>query len=88
MKGSPTTALILAIASFFTCGIILSIPALLMANDYMKTGGPEVGMANAARILAIINIALSIVGIILWILMMAGLFAFAATGPATSVISL
>mgnify|MGYP000900581982 CR=1 FL=1 len=86
MKGSPTTALILAIASFLTCGILLSIPALLMANDYLKTGGPEASTANTARIIAIVNIALSIVGLLIWVLVMAGVFAFAATAPATSLI--
>ncbi|MBX3097140.1 MAG: hypothetical protein KF812_09780 [Fimbriimonadaceae bacterium] len=82
MKGSPTTALVLAIVSWFTCGIFLSIPALLIANNCLASGTAEQGTAQAAKIIALVNIVVSVVGVIVWIMAMAGMVAIAGIGAA------
>ena len=65
-------ALVLAIASYAVCGLILSIPALLFAISAKKITDdipthPDRGIANAAYIAAIVNIVLSALLIVLYI---------------------
>ena len=65
-------ALVLAIASYAVCGLILSIPALLFAISAKKITDdipthPDRGLANAAYIAAIVNIVLSALLIVLYI---------------------
>ena len=71
----PTTmalaALIMSIVSIFTCGALLSIPSLIMANNALKVtnqypGHPDASMANIARIVSIISIVLTALGVLLY----------------------
>lgn len=75
-------ALVLAIVSWFVCGLFLSIPAFIIAKkaerETLASGGAYSGegMAKAARIIALINIIFSILVIIgVVILIIAGVFA-------------
>ena len=69
---TPTNAmlaLILACLSFVACGIFMSIPAVIIAGGALQItnsqpGHPDASNANAARILAWINIGIQIVGLI------------------------
>ncbi|MEC8258246.1 MAG: hypothetical protein VXZ94_03560 [Candidatus Thermoplasmatota archaeon] len=65
-------ALVLAIASYAGCNLILSIPALFFAISAKKITDdipthPDRGIANAAYIAAIVNIVLSALLIVLYI---------------------
>ena len=65
-------ALVLAIASYAVCGLILSIPALLFAISAKKITDdipthPDRGIANAAYIAAIVNIVISALLIVIYI---------------------
>ncbi len=77
--GKALTALILAIVGLFVCPIVLNVIALVLANQSLRairasngwlTGE---GMANAARIISIIALALVAIGILILIV---GLVAF------------
>ena len=64
-------ALVLAIASFAGCGLLMSIPALLVAISAKKITDnspthPDRGIANAAHITAIVNICVSTLFIIVY----------------------
>ena len=68
---SAMTALILACLSFVTCGIFLSIPAVIMASRALQITGsmpnhPDHGTAQAANIVGWINIAIFVLAILLW----------------------
>lgn len=85
----PTTtalvALILACLSFVTCGALMSVPALVMANNALKItnqypGHPDAGMASAARIVSIISIVLTVIGLLFY----GVLFAIMLSDPAMS----
>jgi hypothetical protein len=76
-SGKALAALVLAILSFFTLGIILAIVALILANSAQKeiaaSGGQigGAGQARAARLLALINIILSVlvlVGVVAYLI--------------------
>ncbi len=85
----PTTtalvALILACLSFVTCGALMSVPALFMANNALKItnqypGHPDAGMASAARIVSIISIVLTVLALLFY----GVLFAIMLSDPAMS----
>ena len=64
-------ALILSIVSVFTCGALMSIPALIMANSALKItdqmpGHPDASMAKIAKIVSIISIALTALGVLFY----------------------
>jgi len=66
---NATLALVLSCISFVAMGPLLSIPGLIIANGALKItdslpGHPDAGMAKAAKIVATINIALTVVLII------------------------
>ena len=70
MGGFPTTsaqlALILSIVSVFFGGFCLAIPSLLISQNALKItnmypGHPDAGIANAARIISMIVIGITIV---------------------------
>lgn len=68
---NATLALVLAIASFAGCGLLMSIPALLVAISAKKITDnspthPDRGIANAAHITAIVNICVSTLFIIIY----------------------
>ena len=76
----PTTmalvALILSIVSIFTCGALMSIPSLIMANNALKItnqypGHPDASMANIAKIVSIISIVLTALGVLFYGIMIA-----------------
>ena len=71
----PTTmalvALILSIVSIFTCGALMSIPSLIMANNALKVtnqypGHPDASMAKIAKIVSIISIVLTALGVLFY----------------------
>ena len=69
-------ALILACLSWVTCGICMSLPALLIANSALNItkqvpGHPDQGNANAAYWVALINIIISILVIVLYAVLIA-----------------
>ena len=69
-------ALILACLSWVTCGICMSLPALLIANSALNItnqvpGHPDQGNANAAYWVALINIIVSILVVFLYIVIIA-----------------
>ena len=76
----PTTmalvALILSIVSIFTCGALMSIPSLIMANNALKItdqfpGHPDASMAKIAKIVSVISIVLTAVGVLAYGIMIA-----------------
>ena len=86
---APTTmalvALILSIVSIFTCGALLSIPSLIMANNALKVTNqypshPDAGTAKAAQIVSWVSIGFTILGLIFYGI----LFAIMLSDPAMS----
>jgi hypothetical protein len=76
---SALAALILACLSFVLCGVFMSIPALIMAGQALQItknmpGHPDHGTAQAAQIVAWVNIGLTILVVILY----AGMIGFFA----------
>lgn len=71
-------ALVLAIVSWFVCGLFLSIPAYIIAKkaerETLASNGAYSGegMAKAAKIIALINIIVSILVIVLVVILIAG----------------
>jgi hypothetical protein len=62
-----TLALVLACLSWISCGCFLSIPAVILASSALEItkvnpGHPDHGTANAANIVGWINIGVTIVG--------------------------
>jgi hypothetical protein len=62
-----TLALVLACLSWVSCGCFLSIPAVILASSALEItkvnpGHPDHGTANAANIVGWINIGVTIVG--------------------------
>jgi hypothetical protein len=76
-EGSATAALIVAIVGFFVCAPVGAIVALVLANNAQKkieaSGGTLTGesQVRAARIIAWIEIALTVLVIIGWIILIA-----------------
>ena len=75
---SAMVALILACLSFVTCGPLLSIPAVILAGQALQITGsmpnhPDHGTAQAANIVGWINIAIVVLGILLWIVVFGGI---------------
>ena len=67
-------ALILACLSFVTCGFFMSIPALILAQGALQItesipGHPDQGSAKAAQVVAWVNIILSAIGAILYVVL-------------------
>ena len=67
-------ALILACLSFVTCGCFMSIPALILAQGALQItesmpGHPDQGQAKAAQVVAWVNIAMSIIGALLYMVL-------------------
>ena len=76
---SALAALILACLSFVLCGVFMSIPALIMAGQALQItknmpGHPDHGTAQAAQIVAWVNIGITILVVIFYI----GMFGFLA----------
>jgi hypothetical protein len=73
-EGTATAALIIAIVGFFICAPVGAIVALVLANGAMKrieaSGGRLTGMdqARAARIIAIVELALTAVVVLIGII--------------------
>ena len=64
-------AMILAAISYFMCGICSAIPAVIIANGALQItnnqpGHPDHGLARAAQILGWVMIILTVVGILIW----------------------
>ncbi|TCJ23625.1 DUF4190 domain-containing protein [Nocardioides jejuensis] len=82
-------SLVLAIVSWFVCGLFLSIPAFFIAKGAEKEtlasqgtiGGA--GMLRAAKIIALIQIIFSIIAIIVVIALVAGGAFSSTTGTST-----
>ena len=86
MAVPPTTnavlALVLGILGWVGCGICTSLPAFFVAQSAIKTTSaypnhPDAGMANAAKWVSLINVILSVLVILFYVVLFAGL---AATG--------
>jgi len=84
MAVPPTTnavlALVLAILGWVGCGICTSLPAFFVAQSAIKTASaypnhPDAGMANAAKWVSLINVILSVVVILFYVLLFVGLAA-------------
>jgi hypothetical protein len=73
-EGTATAALIIAIVGFFICAPVGAIVALVLANSAMRrieaSGGRLTGMdqARAARIIAIVELALTVVVVLIGII--------------------
>jgi hypothetical protein len=84
-EGSATAALIIAIVGFFVCAPVGAIVALILANSAEKriqeSGGRLTGLdqAKAARIIAIIELALTALAILFFVIVVLG-----AIGASTS----
>jgi hypothetical protein len=69
-------ALVLGILSYIVCPVILAIGAWIMGNNELKAinsgKSPEAGrtLANIGKWLGIVNIILSIIGLILFVILM------------------
>jgi len=64
-------AMILAAVSYFMCGICSAIPAVIMANGALQItrsqpGHPDQGLAKAAQIMGWVMIILTVLGIVIW----------------------
>tara|TARA_B100000579_G_scaffold245349_1_gene201404 strand:+ start:521 stop:937 length:417 start_codon:yes stop_codon:yes gene_type:complete len=64
-------AMILAAISYFMCGICSAIPAVIIANGALQItnnqpGHPDHGLARAAQIMGWVMIILTVVGILIW----------------------
>ncbi len=81
--------LVLGILSLVMCGLIAGIPAWIMGNNSLKdidagyADPNERGMVQAGRICGIISVALSVVGILIWMLIFVVFGAAAITGTQT-----
>lgn len=84
MAVPPTTnavvALVLAILGWVGCGICTSLPAFFVAQSAIKTASaypnhPDSGMANAAKWVSLINVILSVLVILFYVVLFAGLAA-------------
>ena len=67
-------ALILACLSFVTCGCFMSIPALILAQGALRItesmpGHPDQGQAKAAQVVAWVNIGLTVVVALFYIVL-------------------
>jgi hypothetical protein len=77
-EGSATAALIIAIVGFFVCAPVGAIVALVLANSAEKriqeSGGRLTGLdqARAARIIAIIELALTALAILFFVIVLLG----------------
>ena len=83
---NATLALVLSCISFVAMGPLLSIPGLIIANGALKItdslpGHPDAGMAKAARIVATINIVLTVVLIIFIMILVMSLSTMENTAP-------
>lgn len=86
-NNDATISLVLGILSIICCGFLAGIPAIIFANKAEKSfamnpgAGSGQGLAKAGKILGIIGTVLSVLGIIVWI----GLIALgAASGDFSS----
>ncbi|MBF27107.1 MAG: hypothetical protein CMA98_05030 [Euryarchaeota archaeon] len=64
-------AMILAAISYFMCGICSAIPAVIIANGALQItnnqpGHPDHGLARAAQIMGWVMIVITVVGILIW----------------------
>ena len=64
-------AMVLAALSYFLCGICSAIPAVIMANGALQItrsqpGHPDQGLAKAAQIMGWVMIILTVLGILIW----------------------
>ena len=84
MAVPPTTnavvALVLAILGWVGCGICTSLPAFFVAQSAIKTASaypnhPDSGIANAAKWVSLINVILSVLVILFYVVLFAGLAA-------------
>jgi len=70
-------SLVLAIVSFFVCGLILSIPAVFLGRSAQReidASGGRIsgrGMATAGFIVGLVNVAISVIVIIIVIIVLA-----------------
>ena len=80
----PTTnavlALVLGIIGWVGCGICTSLPAFFIAQSAIKTASaypshPDQSMANAAKWVALINVIVYVLGILFYVVIIAGLAA-------------
>ncbi len=81
-SGNAVTALVLSLLAWAVCPLVLAVVALVFASrassEIAASGGRigGAGMVTAARIIAWINVALSLLGIALFVLVVVfGLFA-------------
>lgn len=69
-SSQAVVALVLGVASFFTCGLIVAIPAIIVGRNAQRqidASGGHVqgrGMATAGIVLGIVNVVLSVLAII------------------------
>ena len=71
--GKATASMVCGIVSFFCCGLVLGIIAIVLANQYFQeTGDLENGKAKAGKICGIIGIVLWVIGIIIYVALLAG----------------
>ena len=67
-----TAALILSILGIVMCGVCTAVPGLILANGALAItkqypNHPDAGSANAAMIIGWIVIALTLLGILIWV---------------------
>lgn len=72
-EGTAIAAFVVALVGLFVCGVVTGIVALVLANNAQQkitaSGGRLTGsgFVTAARVIAIISIVLSVLGIVLLI---------------------
>ena len=75
-SSNATLILILGIASIFIFGIILGPIAWILGNNALKSGAvdpAQIGQVNIGRICGIVGTILSALGIIIYIVLIAGI---------------
>lgn len=84
-QGNGVLVLVLGILSVVGFGCLAGIPAWLLGNNALeqirmgRADPGEEGMIQAGRVLGIITTVLTVIGVGIWLLFVAGLLAFGAT---------
>lgn len=83
-QGNGVLVLVLGILSVVGFGCLTGLPAWLLGNNALeqirmgRADPSEEGMIQAGRVLGIITTVLTVIGLGIWILIMAGLLAVGA----------
>lgn len=71
-NNDATIALVAGILSLVCCGFVAAIPAIIYGNRVRNDpSNPQQGFGTAGFIMGLISIVLSVLGIIVWVILLA-----------------